>query len=324
VASLRDLSAPVTTGMSMRFVVVGYFPTYAAVLFLLMLVWAGAPGGDVSMNRLVATAEQLSVTVLLLLSVGILLVAFVVHPLQLALVRVLEGYWPNVFPFDRLTRRAAARQAARRAALARRTVAMENMTSDESQAALAAGLELSRRFPPENVPLLPTALGNVLRAGEALAGQSYGFEAVTTWPRLYPVLGDRVRAIVDDRRNTLDLTCRLAVTFGVAGVLSVGLLAWSGAALVIAAAPLMVAALAYRSGIEAAVGYGEALAVAFDLHRFDLLRALHLPLPAEVGEERKQNEQLSRFWDQGVPLDPTPYEHETPPTGPAQDGRADR
>jgi hypothetical protein len=311
-ASFRDLALSATAGVSARFTLVSYFPTYAAALFVLLLVWAGAPGGDISMRRAVATAEHLSGTALLVLTVGILLVAFVLHPLQLLLVRMLEGYWPGWSPLSWLTRSALARQVVRRAALTRRAGAIENMTPAETQAALAAGLELSRRYPPEGYPLLPTALGNALRATEALAGRAYGLEAVTTWPRLYPLLGDRVRAVVDDRRTTLDLSCRLSVTSALTGLISVGLLAGSGPWLLVAAAPLALAALAYHSSVQAALSYGEAVTVAFDLHRFDLLRALHLPLPAATGEEQKLNEQLSRFWDQGVPLDATPYDHGNP------------
>ncbi|QKV91257.1 hypothetical protein HUT19_05465 [Streptomyces sp. NA02950] len=42
------------------------------------------------------------------------------------------------------------------------------------------------------------------------------------------------------------------------------------------------------------------LAVAFDLHRFDLLTALQLPLPDDRAAERTANAELSRLWRQGA------------------------
>ena len=60
--------------------------------------------------------------------------------------------------------------------------------------------------------------------------------------------------------------------------------------------------------MAAAIDYGESIRTAVDLHRFTLLEALHLPLPATLDEERALNAKLSRFLLQGVPLDAT-YEH---------------
>ena len=45
--------------------------------------------------------------------------------------------------------------------------------------------------------------------------------------------------------------------------------------------------------MNAAIAYGELLESAIDLHRFDLLQALHLPLPADPEAERTLNAQLS-------------------------------
>jgi hypothetical protein len=71
---------------------------------------------------------------------------------------------------------------------------------------------------------------------------------------------------------------------------------------------LVLAWLAYRAAVAAAVAYGEGIRAAVDLHRFTLLEALHLPLPATPEEERELNRRLSRFLLQGVPLD-APYQH---------------
>jgi hypothetical protein len=317
-AGIADLAGGGGEGFSSRFSLTSYLPTYAAVLFLLLIVWSGAPGADISPGRALATADRLSGAEIAAAALGILLLAVVLHPLQLPLVRLLEGYWPSWVP-GFLRRRADTRQATRRAQLDAAAQGRPGMRPAEAQAALAAGLELSRRFPPDSYPLLPTALGNVLRAAEATAGRGYGLEAVSTWPRLYPLLGDGVRAVVDDRRTAVDLACRLTATSAITALLAAALLVRGRWWVLIIAIPLALAWVAYRGAVQAAVAYGESLAVAFDLHRFDLLAALHLPLPSTPTEERKLNERLSRFWDQAVPLDDVvTYDH---PGGDSEAGR---
>lgn len=58
---------------------------------------------------------------------------------------------------------------------------------------------------------------------------------------------------------------------------------------------MVVAWLAYSAAIQAAIACGESVAAAFDPHRFALLIALHLPLPADRAAEYAQNNTLSTF-----------------------------
>lgn len=59
--------------------------------------------------------------------------------------------------------------------------------------------------------------------------------------------------------------------------------------------------------VHSAMAYGEAVHTAFDMHRFDLLSAFHLPLPTNQ-EERAQAVALCDWWRQGVPVRLT-YDH---------------
>jgi hypothetical protein len=285
---------------SSRFVLVSYLPTYAAVLTVAFFLAAGAPG-PVDVGTALDRLDSLSAGQLVLLGLVVLVLAVVLHPLQLPLVQSLEGYWPE--RPARLGQRCRARQERRRGRLVERTrVPAQGADEQEAERALVAAWQLSRRFPPAGRPLMPTALGNVLRATEARAGAAYGADTVTWWPRLYPQLGERVRAVVDDRRDQLDLACRLSVTALVGAVVTAGLLARSGWWLAVPLVLVGFGLLAYRAAVSAAVGFGEAVRTSFDLHRFDVLAALHLPLPADPAAERLANERLSRFWSQGVPL----------------------
>lgn len=283
-----------------RFLLVSYLPTLALSLFVLALVTAGAPGEHLDFGRAWHEAASLGAGELTLLVLAVTLAALVFHPLQLPLVRLMEGYWPAAL--GRVGARGVRRQMQLRDRLdAQANDLHESMTDAEIQAAGAAGALLRRRFPPAD-RLLPTALGNALAATEHRAGAGYGWDAVLAWPRLYPVLGATVRAVVDDRRNAVDVTVRLAATSFTAGVAAAVLLGRSGWWLLLALAPLALSWLCYRQSVGAALRYGEAVESAFDLHRFDLLRALHLPLPASRAQEQVQAREVCAYWRQGLPV----------------------
>ena len=67
--------------------------------------------------------------------------------------------------------------------------------------------------------------------------------------------------------------------------------------------------LAYLGAVRAAIAYGEAVQVAFDLYRFDLLTALHMEVPTKPDKELARNIALSDFLRQGVPL---PFDYAVP------------
>ncbi|MFJ9718496.1 hypothetical protein ACIRPQ_21530 [Streptomyces sp. NPDC101213] len=316
-ATVATAPAGLASGSSGRFFLVSYLPTYAGALSILWLVWAGAPGDTLSMRRAWRTAAGLGAGEIVLIAAGITVVAVVFQPLQLAMVRLLQGGWPDALGAG-LCR---ARQRRRKARLERRTVlppAMGDATPTEVTAAAvqragAAAARLRRRYPLPDHLVRPTALGNVLTAAFDTAGRDHGWDAAVAWPRLYLVLGDRSRAFVDDSRDSLDGAVRLAVTGGATALTAAVLLCSSGWWLALALIPLAVAHLAYHGAVQAAVAYGDVVHTAFDLHRFDLLRALHLPLPAGLDEERTRASALCASWRQGLPP-PDTYEHpEVPP-----------
>jgi hypothetical protein len=242
---------------------------------------------------------------MVLLGVAITLLAVLGTPLQLALVRVLEGQWLSA----RLARLSRRGQERRRKRLADAEELPEGEVGEaELQAAGAAGARLRRLFPEPEL-LRPTLLGNVLAATESRAGEPYGLDAVVAWPRLYPLLGEGVKAVVDDRRAIMDAAARLSVTMAATGVIAAGLLARSGWWVLLALAPLVIARVAYVGAVHAAVAYGESVRVAIDLHRFALIDVLRLPRPSDPDDERRRNAELSDLWRQGLPMSPEPYRH---------------
>lgn len=301
--SLDAAARTVRESIGPRLFLTGFVPAFAMAALITVLVWAGAPTESPQFSAAWKTAASLGIGQVIIAVVVLSVVVLVLQPLQLPMVRLLEGYWPRW-----LGRPGRCWAAFRR----RRLAAKAEPNSDEEteiQRAGRAGTLLRRRFPSDDV--LPTALGNVLAAAEARAGREYGYDAVVVWPRLYPVLDEQMRAVVDDRRNTLDVLVRISVTAFFTAVVTAVLLFRAGWWLLIPAGFLVLSRIAYRGAVHAAGEYGESLRAAFDLTRFDLLRRLHLKLPDTQRDERALADKLSVMWRQG-PGDLTYYHRERP------------
>ena len=89
------------------------------------------------------------------------------------------------------------------------------------------------------------------------AGRAYGLDAVTAWPRLYPLLGEQVKSLVDDRRDALDAAVRMAATMAVTAIASLALLLRTGWWILLALLPLGIAVLAYNAAVQAALAFSE-------------------------------------------------------------------
>jgi hypothetical protein len=191
-----------------RLSLVGLLPLVMLFGLIAALLASGAPGSAPDVAKLVAAARDPGGGVALLLVAGLLALALVVHPLQLTLVRLLEGYWGDPSRARSLAAWCTARQARRRQALVDAlrfegegqpdAAALQRMQS--SAAALLQG------FPsPER--LMPTALGNVLRAAEDRPQRAYGLDGVTIWPRLFPLLPEAMKGLLADARNQMVFGC---------------------------------------------------------------------------------------------------------------------
>jgi hypothetical protein len=310
-----------TGDLGVRFRFASLLPMALLALYALALYWSGAPGRAPDVARVIAHARQAAGWAGFLVALGIVVAALIAEPLQVPLIRVLEGYWGESPPGRLLAapgkafhrwRRDRLDYRQRRQGATRGAVTGSARQAARQQAVREQAARRLRTYPPR-AATLPTRLGNVLRAAEHRAGSRYGLEATVAWPRLYPLLGDKLTGVLDDLRDQLDLAARFCVAFALATVLSVGCLAGHGWWLAVAAGTYFGALLCYQAAVSAAAAYGEAVETAFDLHRFDLLKALHLPLPADLAGERAANQRLSRFLAQ-----PTEYviAMSTDPAGP--------
>jgi hypothetical protein len=275
-------------------------------VFIMLILASGAPGAEPSVGRALHNLQSLSIGEAFLITLALVILALLLDPLQLRLVRLLEGNWPS--NAGQVSRWSVERQCRRRARKENGARLSENPSAEEIQKAGARDAQLLQRFPANTRDIRATALGNVLAAAESQAGLAYGWDAAVAWPRLYPLLSPSVRTIVDGQRDRLDALSRLSVTAGTTAFLSLALLCTSGWWVLLAAVPIIVSRVAYDGTVHTAIAYGESMKIAFDLNRFDLLRTLHLPLPPDLAQERKIADEVSLMWRQGVDFT-TNYEH---------------
>lgn len=237
------------------------------------LTWWNGLGGE---TRILVVLGLVLVTVL----AGQLLA--VARP---GLVRCYAGHWPDLRMLRPL-----------RSALLARHLAAQRARSAENP-------EVFLTYPRTARRTLPTRLGNVLRAAEE-HGDRYGLNAMTVWPRLYTVLPDPFLASFAQAATALQtgvMVSFLGAAFTVAGgALAVVVLPGAGAACCVWGGAL-VAVLGYRGAVRAARPYAQLIRAAFDVHRFLLIEAMRLGLPADPAQEHAQWEQLAKLWYRGAP-----------------------
>jgi hypothetical protein len=300
--NVQSLTGVGTTELGLRFNVVSLLPNVTLVLIVLTLVASGAPTDPPSPDAVLKAIDNLSVERVAALLALVLIVSVILHPFQFSLVRLLEGYWDDSRigrPFSALGKELHRR---RRDHLEQLTVTTPRTPEAERRKLWAE--DRIQQYPAED-RLLATRLGNTLRAAEDEAGKRFELPTIAAMPRLYPYLSERFAAVFVDRRNQLDVAVRFCTVLALAaGIAAILLLPNGGLWRVLPLFIVLLAWVSYQAAIRAAANYGQALFVAFELHRFDMIRALHYPLPTTPAEERAFNERLTKFFVGGrVPAD---------------------
>jgi hypothetical protein len=270
----------VVKSVTPRFNLVGLIPSVLLAINIGALIASGSFAGEPNMHLLLLRAREVNVFDATVLFLVVLSIALVVHPFQLLLVRILEGYWDET-PVLRKIKFVGMEINRRRWAKFRR----ESADTDR----------LSRLYPPFTPDFLPTRLGNVLRAAERRAGLQHGFtKPGEMFPRVYPYISAGLASGISSARDTLDIACRMCVVLwalafldGIVLCTDGALPASDGAWLVVPVVAALLGSLSYRGAVRAAGAYGRFLFYVFDLHRQDLIRALGYEPPERAADEVK-------------------------------------
>jgi hypothetical protein len=263
-------------------------------------------GWDAAVVEFQKLREPLPLVLGILVLLTVAASGFVVQQFDFTVLRLLEGYWPGwLNPLAgwlvKGQRRRFKRIDQQLQTLNRQGLA--TLTPQEREAYIQADLDLGEF--PEVGRLLPTRLGNILRAAEDHCAAKYGLDAIICWPRLWLLLPEATKTELSQARQQLNGTVRIwvwgmlfliwAPLFGIWWPLPLGLgTAW----------------LAHRWLIQTARVYGDLIEAAFDLYRLQLYQAVRWPLPSTPAEERVLGRALTDYlWhgsDQGSPTFTTP------------------
>ena len=231
---------------------------------------------------------QIALLIIALLS--LLTSALIVQYCELAVLRILEGYW---FRWLRELRYYFITiQQKRKYKLDRQFQLLIARIEDKKQPLTPEEIEEYARldgilhyFP---IHLMPTKFGNILRAAEERPKNQYGLDTFICWPRLWLLLPDSVKTELTEARVTLNTGARIWLW-------SLLFLVWTPLAWWVVPIGIISALLAYKWLLNAAIIYGDLLESAFDIYRFELYKVLRWSLPNSPEEERQLGEQLTTY-----------------------------
>lgn len=204
-------------------------------------------------------------------------------------------------------------------------------------------------FPPDRNEIMPTPFGNMLKAAEFYSSDRYHLDSVIFWPSLIHAIEPSYNVRIQETRNQLSFvinTSLLSIVFGLFCWIAV--LYQAGLCILLeneVASPLyfieinlaphvyvermviyflvgtasfVTAVILYRASLVSVGEFGGMIRSSYDLFRFDLLRALHLPLPDNSQQERilwlRIGDLVKKgyYWDKKE-RQPFTYEHPNPP-----------
>lgn len=144
---------------------------------------------------------------------------------------------------------------------------------------------LLSRLPVKPTRIMPTRLGNALRAGEDAAGAPYELEIVHLSGHLHAVAPAEHVAGVEGPRTQLDVSVTLCAVFLIVAAVSVCAYYDNGVWMATTLFAFLLAWVSYQGAVSAAFDYTAALGVLIDLNRFRLYDALRIRPPEDMSDE---------------------------------------
>lgn len=216
--------------------------------------------------------------------------AFVVQCFDLPVLRFLEGYWS--FWLHPLRRWLIDKEAKRSQQISDRwqilkRLNLSHLTAEQRDELIQLDWQ-QLHLPLEN-QLMPTRLGNILRAAEQRPLEKYGLDAIICWSRLWLLLPDAVKKDLQEARADLNTAVRVWLW-------SLLFILWTIWAWWAAPMGIICAIFAYYYwAVDAAKNYGELIEASFDLYRHLLYQSLRWNLPPDPNEERRVGRQLTEY-----------------------------
>jgi hypothetical protein len=215
---------------------------------------------------------------------------FVIQRFDLTVLRFLEGYWPPILkPLQKYLVKRQAKKIERfdkqYSELMQRD--LSSLSTDERNTKIRLDAQLMRS--PNPPDLMPTRLGNLLRATERRPLKHYGLDAIIIWPRLWLLLPDNTRKDLQEARADVNTAARIWLW-------SLLFILWTPIAWWATPVGILAAGFSYYVWLlDAATTYADLIDATFDLHRPALYKALRWPLPTDAKAELKLGQQMTEY-----------------------------
>jgi hypothetical protein len=287
------------TGVFSRYFVVGFFlPAYISLVSL----WLTATSAFIP-NALEGHSEATQVSAL---GAVALVGGLVLSGLSYYVTRIFEGY-----PLERLSGWPVAGWIYRGAiALQRRSfdrlLAVRDDKTRMQRERRSAARSLDRFYPHDRDKLLPTRIGNAIRAFESHSNVRWGLDGVTIWPRVEMLLSADERDLQVDAKINFYVFINAATGAFVVGaclVIDKGMNA-PGSPLYwpLYAVPFMLAYALYRAALGPVVDWGNTVRASMDLHRLEIFEKLGVRAPTSFSDERALADRVNKALLYGHPL----------------------
>jgi hypothetical protein len=161
--------------------------------------------------------------------------------------------------------------------------------------------EYDQSFPYSTELILPTRLGNILRASETYPSARYGMDAVSWWPRLYDLLPRETKQAYQSALNELYIflnfsflsviffiLCLFSISYTVFDPIATKAVINSELIFRYTYAGLIAAVFSrffYRLSLFKAGAFGNQIRSAYDLYRLQLLEQMRIKLPDDSADE---------------------------------------
>jgi hypothetical protein len=172
------------------------------------------------------------------------------------------------------------------------------------------GVETSRRrlagerlemYPTAAADIMPTTLGNALRALESYADHHYNFDSQRLWYELVSMGPATIRQDIDDARAPIDIFISFMAHLLLLALVCVALVPFFPSEVVqllgIAVASIGLSAGAYAAAVRNVREYGDTVQALVNTARLRLVEAMGFTLPATADDEIAMWSDLSRFVD---------------------------
>jgi hypothetical protein len=264
---------------------------------------------DVEFSDLLAKADPLKATMFIVIIwlLSILLMAF-----NRPIIRLLEGYGGSnpfriLLPLQQENFKTKAEPHLRK--LKNVLDARRKGLPESDEFSELSVWQAVNNYPEELKLVLPTRLGNVMRAYERYSDVVYGIEAIVVWPRLIMIIPEQARERIRDAEALFHFAINMlfmgTFTLFTSGAMIINSL-YQGGVSGLADKKLWLIILVLVLGAffasfswwvllpDAARQRGEQVKSTFDLYRSTLAEALGFQLPATESEERRMWRLVSR------------------------------